>query len=250
MKSTFLLVVAVALFFGAAAGQADEQADAKALVDRAIKAMGGDAKLAKLGTASVKGKLTATPDGKDVTIDVDGLWQGMSQYRIDADVQVEGKQFKAVLVFNRDNAWIKKGDNTKDGPDGVLPFIQNIFYAGRMPQLLPALSDQPYKLAPFGEVLVGTQAATGLLISHPDRKDLRLFFDKTTGLPIKSEATVSEPMTNKEMTLEARYSDYKDFDGLKLCGTVTVKLDELEFKLELSEIKGTEKVDDSRFERP
>jgi hypothetical protein len=251
MKSSFLSVLAAGLMLGAGAGNADEQADVKALLDKAIKAMGGQAKLAKLGAAAVKAKLTGSPDGKDIILDLDGIWQGMSQYRIDADVQEGGNNFKVLLVFNSDKGWIKRDNNNpKDVPEGALPFIQNIFYAGRMPQLLPALSDQPYQLALLGEVMVGTQAAMGLSISHNDRKDVRLFFDKNTGLPIKSEVIVSEPKTNKEITVDVRYSDYKDFDGLKLCATVMATLDNREFKLELSEIKGVDKVDDSRFDRP
>ena len=131
-----------------------------------------------------------------------------------------------------------------------MPFIQNILYAGRLPQLLPAVSDQPYKRTLLGEVMVGTQAATGLLISHNDRKDVSLYFDKDNGLPVKSEVRLSEPQTNKELVIEYQYSNYKDFNGLKLCGTVMTKLDGQDFMLELSEIKGTEKVDDSRFDRP
>ena len=40
------------------------------------------------------------------------------------------------------------------------------------------------------------------------------------------------------------------FDGLKLCGKLTIKVDEMEFKMELSELKGVEKVDESQFDRP
>jgi hypothetical protein len=250
MKTPLLSVLAVGLLVGAGGGWADDQPDAKVLLDKAIKAMGGQAKLAKLATVSAKARITGSPGGQEITVDLDGNWQGMSQYRADADVQEGGKNFKGVLVFNGDKGWIKKGDNTRDAPEGVVPFIQNIFYAGRMPQLLPALSDKAYKLAPLGEVKVGTQAAMGLSISHKDRKDVSLFFDKDSGLPLKSEVRVSEPGDNKEITVEFHYSDYKDFDGVKLSGKVTIKVDDREFKMELSEIKGVEKVDDSQFDRP
>jgi len=250
MKSLLLSVLAIGLLLGARPGKADEQADIKTLLDKAIKAMGGQEKLAKLGTASAKGRLTGSPGGKDVTLELDGIWQGMNQYRIEADVQTGGNNFKGLLVFNGDMAWFKKGDDTKDAPEGVVPFMQNIFYAGRIPQLLPALSGEPYKLSLLGEVMVGTQAAKGILISHNERKDVSLYFDKETGLPIKSEVRVSEPQTNKELIVEYQYSNYKDFNGLKLCGTVMMKLDGQDFRLELSEVKGTERVDDSRFDRP
>jgi len=250
MKTPLLSVLAVGLLLAAGPGWADEQPEAKVLLDKAIKAMGGQAKLAKLGTVSAKAKLTGSPGGQEITIDIDGTWQGMSQYRANADVQEGGNNFKGVLVFNGDKGWIKKGDDTKDAPEGVVPFIQNIFYAGRMPQLLPALKDKAYKLTPLGEVKVGTQAAVGLSISHNDRKDVSLFFDKDNGLPIKSEVRVTGPRGDKEITVEFHYSDYKEFDGVKLCGQITIKLDDLEFKMELSEIKGVQKVDDSQFDRP
>src|SRR5438552_11847371 len=249
MKTPLLSVLAVGLLLAAGAGRADEQPDAKVLLDKAIKAMGGEAKLAKLGTVSAKAKITGSPGGQEITVELDGVWQGMSQYRADADVQEGGNNFKGVLVFNGDKGWIKKGDNTRDAPEGVARFIQNIFYAGRMPQLLPALRDKAYKLAPLGEVQVGTQAALGLSISHKDRKDVSLFFDKDNGLPIKSEVRVTEP-GGKEITVEFHYSDYKDFDGVKLCSKLTIKVDELEFKMELSELKGVEKVDAGQFDRP
>src|SRR5262249_6816105 len=153
MKPVLLSVLAFGLLLGAGPARADEQADVKAILDKAIKAMGGQEKLAKLNTASVKGRLTGSPDGKDVVLDMDSIWQGMSQYRIEAEVQVGGNKFKGVLVFNGNQAWNKKGDNTKDAPDDVPPFMQNIFYAGRIPQLLPVLSGELYKRALAGEVI-------------------------------------------------------------------------------------------------
>jgi len=250
MKSLLLSVLAIGLLLAARPGIADEQSDIKTLLEKAIKAMGGQEKLAKLSTASAKGRLTGSPGGKEVTLDLDGIWQGMAQYRIEADVQRDGNNFKGLLVFNGDTAWFKKGDDTKDAPEGVAPFMQNIFYAGRIPQLLPALAGEPFKLSLLADVMVGTQAAKGILISQNERKDVSLYFDKENGLPIKSEVRLTEPQTNKELIIEYQYSNYKDFNGLKLCGTVMMKLDGQDFMLELSEIKGTEKVDDSRFDRP
>ena len=90
----------------------------------------------------------------------------------------------------------------------------------------------------------------GLSISHPDRKDVSLFFDKDKGLPIKSEVRLTEPRSDKEITIEFQYSDYRDFDGVLLCGKIAFKADDKEFTMELSEIKAAPKVDDSQFDRP
>jgi hypothetical protein len=249
MKTPFLTVLAAGLLLGADGARADEQADAKALLDKAMKAMGGEAKLAKLSTASVKGKLTGSPGGQEITIDVDGTWQGMSQYRADADVQEGGQSFKGILVFNGTKGWLKKNCRTEEAPEGITTFVQNIFHAGRIPQLLPALTDKAYKLSHLGEIQIGDKAAVGLAISHKDRKDVSLFFDKATGLPAKSELRVTDPQ-GKEVTAAFNYSDYKDFDGVKLCSRIKIKIDEIEVTMELKEIKPLDKVDDSLFDKP
>jgi hypothetical protein len=249
VKTQSLTVLALCLVFAGPASRADDQADARALLDKAIKAMGGEAKLAKLGTASVKGKLTASEGGQNLEITLEGIWQGLQQYRADVEVQEGGTNFKGVLVFNGDKGWLKKMCNTEDAPPGVVPFIRNIFYAGRMPQLLPSLKDKAYTLSLLGEVKVGTEDAVGLSISHKDRKDVSLFFDKKTGLPLKSEIRLADPR-DKEITVEFHYRDYKDFDGLKLCGKIGIKLDNKDITMELSEIKSIEKVEDSQFDRP
>jgi hypothetical protein len=102
----------------------------------------------------------------------------------------------------------------------------------------------------LGEVKVGAKDALGLSISHKDRQDVSLFFDKDTGLPLKSEIRLTLPRENKEVTAEFHYSDYKDFNGIKLCGKIAVKADGKEFTLELSEIRAVDKVDDGQFEMP
>jgi hypothetical protein len=250
MKTPPFSIFAVGLVLGVAAGRADDQPDAKVLLDNAIKAMGGEQKLTKLHTVSAKGKITGSPEkGLEIRVEFDGTCQGMGQYRADLDVQGGATNHKGVLVLSGDKGWFKKDDKTEPAPEGVAPFIQNVFYAGRMPQLLLAFRDKAYKLSPVGEVQVGTQAAVGLSISHNDRKDVTLLFDKNTGLPVKSEVRLADPK-GKEIAVEFLYSDYKDFGGVKLSSKVAIKVDEAEFKLELSEIKGVDKVDGSQFARP
>ena len=71
------------------------------------------------------------------------------------------------------------------------------------------------------------------------------------GLPIKSEIRLTEPRRDNEQTIEYHFSDYKDFDGLKLCSKITIKLDDQhEFRLELGELKAVNKVPDDQFDMP
>jgi hypothetical protein len=229
--------------------QADDQAETKAAIDKAIKAMGGEAKLAKLQTGGAKGKATAQVDGQELTATLDASWQGLGQYRVESEALLNGMNIKATLVLNGDQGWLKHNDRTEDPPPGVLPFIQNLFYALRMPQMLPALKDKSFQLSPLGEVKVGDRPALGVLVVHKDRKDVRLLFDKETALPVKSEIGVTDPQ-GKEVTIEYWYSDYKELGGLKHPGKITIKGDGKEFAIEVSEVKALDKLEDSFFAKP
>jgi hypothetical protein len=249
MKTQLGAVLALGLLLGDSASRADEQAEAKALLDKAMKAMNGEAKLAKLHVASMKGKITGKEGGQEFTLSLDVTWQGPSQYRAEMDVQEGGKNTQGVVVLNGGKGWLKRGDQKVELPEPLVAFIQDVVHAGRMPQLLPALADKAYKPTLLAEGKVGTRAALGLLLSHKDRKDVSLFFDKENGLLLKSEVRLTDPR-GKEITVEYLYSDYKDFDGVKLCGKIAIKLDDKELTMELNEIKPVDKVDASQFDKP
>jgi hypothetical protein len=249
MKTQFVTGLAAALLVGAGAARADDQADAKALLDKAIKAMNGEGKLAKLSTASVKGKITGKDGDREIILVLDATWQGMSHYRADVDVSEGGRNFKGLMVIAGDKGWFKAMDRTEEAPAEILAFIQNILHAGRMPAVLPALKDKAYTPTVLAEVKVGDRPANGLLFSHKDRKDVSLYFDKENGLLLKSEVRLTDPRM-KEITMEYLYSDYKDFDGVKLCGKITFKIDDKDFAMELTEIKPVDKVDKAQFEKP
>src|SRR5262249_25464834 len=136
-----------------------------------------------------------------------------------------------------------------EAPAQAAAFIQNLFHAARMPVLLPGLADKAYTPTILAETKVGTRPALGVLLSHKDRKDVSLYFDKETGLLLKSEVRLTDP-SSKEVTFEFLYSDYKDFDGVKLCGKITFKVDDKDFTMEVNEIKPLEKVEASQFEKP
>ncbi|MFL5240488.1 MAG: hypothetical protein ACJ8FY_00110 [Gemmataceae bacterium] len=190
--------------------RADNQAESKPLLEKAIKEMGGDAKLAKLKSGSWKAKITGQEDGKEIVLTSEGLWQGRDQYKMDVEMQINGMTKKALLVINRENGWAQEGGNTKDAPKEILVFIKNVVYAMRVPQMLPSFSDKEFTLSPLGEVKVGDVEAAGLRIAHKDFKEVSLFFDKKSGLPNKAEITLTDP-GSREITIECFFSEYKEF---------------------------------------
>jgi hypothetical protein len=248
------ILLAAALGVGlAVAGllRADERADAEALLDKGIKALGGEANLTKFKAATWKGK------GKihlgDETDDFSGEWalQAPDQFRL--VLELTGKQgtVKQVRVLSGDKGWIKIDDmETNDMPRETLAEEKKAMHAHWVATLVP-LKDKLLKLGPLPEGKVGDRPAVGVKVTGPDGREFRLFLDKESGLPLKSEWQVKDPRSGKEITQEVTYADYKDVDGIKRAMKLTVQRDGKPFaEQEISDFKPLEKLDDKTFAKP
>jgi hypothetical protein len=232
----------------AAVARADEKDEAKAVIDKALKAMGGEAKVAKLKAGTWKATLTASEGGNDVSVVSDGTWQGKDQYHINGEATFGGRTESAMFVINGDKGWGKHNDRVDEAKD-ELPLIKNGLYAMRAPQLLPEFKGKDSKLSHLGEVKVNDKPAVGVSVAHKDFKDISVFFDTESGLPVKTEIHLTDPR-GKEITVEFFYSDYKEMEGIKHPTKLLIKFDNKEAKMEVSEIKAKDKVDDSEFAKP
>ena len=225
--------------------------DAKALVAKAIKVSGGEAKVAPLKAGACKAKANFQEGGQQINATLDVAWNGWDQYRMTIAADFGGMAKNMLVVINGDQGWAKDTDNNqvKPAPKEAVPLITGMLYAMRMPHTLPALLDKEMKLAPLGEIKIGDRAALGVTVTHKDRKDVSLYFDKENGLPVKSEIRLTDP-NGKEMTFEFMYHDYKENNGLKHCTRINVKADGKDFALELSELKAQGKVEAGLFAAP
>jgi hypothetical protein len=228
--------------------RAEEKDEAKAVVDKALKAMGGEAKVAKLKAGTWKAKLTASEGGNDVSVATEGTWQGLSQYHINAEATFDGRTEAVTLVINGDKGWAKKREAIDEAKE-ELPLVKNGLYAMRAPQLLAEFKGKEFKLSHLGEVKVNDKAAVGVSVAHKDFKDISVFFDKDDGLPVKCEIHLTDPR-GKEITVEFFYSEFKEMDGVKHPTKMLIKFDNKEATMEVSEIKTKDKVDDSEFAKP
>lgn len=242
--------VCLALAIGGAV-RADGEKEAKALIDKAIKAAGGEEKLAKLTTAAMKGKITPADNNKQSVILMEGSVQGLDKCRFDAEVQENGRTMKVLLVINGDQAWAKHDDGAREAPEEIRQALKQSVYALRLAQTLVPLKDKAYKLSPLGEVKVGDRPAVGVQISHKDTPDVNLWLDKETGLPLKCEMRCKIERGGQDVPCEFLFADYKDMGGVKHFTKVTMNADgKKHLEAEISEVKPQDKVDDKEFAKP
>jgi hypothetical protein len=231
-------------------GYAQDQPELNTVIDKAIKAMGGEEKVAKLRTMSWKGKAEFRSGDNTFNLMHEGSVHALDKYRVDAEVQAGGQSRKLLMVLSGDKCWEKENDaGTREIPKEQQAFRKDSLFAVRACQLLPSLRGKAFKLTPLGEVKIGDRQAVGMVIAHKDHTDLNVFFDKENGLPLKSEARLSMP-GGQEITVEYHFSDYKEFEAIKHFSKITIKVDGKEYVTELTEITVQDKLEDGLFGRP
>jgi hypothetical protein len=231
--------------------RADDQADLRKVIDKAIKAHGGEANLTKFkaSTFKMKGKFYGMGDG----IEFMGQWaiQLPKQISVQINFEVQGMQFKFAQVVNGDKGWTHLMDETKGMDDDELKEAKEGLYASQVERLVP-LSQKGFKLAPLGDAKVDGKAAVGVRVSHEGHRDISLFFDKESGLLLKSERVVKDQMAGgKEVTETAVYSEYKAVDGLQHPYKIIIQRDGNKYvEAETTEFKPAEKLDEDMFAKP
>jgi hypothetical protein len=247
----FLLTALAIMFVGATANlvRADDT-EPSGVLDKAIKAMGGEEKLKKIDAFTWKSKVAITFNENTNQFTSHSTLQGLDHYRGEFEGEFGGNPFKGVTVLNGDKGWRKFGDNKMDLDGDALANEKRQVYLQAIPSLLLPLKGKGFKLASAGEEKVGNKPAAGIKVTAPDGKDFTLYFDKESGLPVKLVATVVG-FGGDEFTQETTYKDYKDFDGIKKATKADSKRNGEDFvKSEVTEFKVLDKIDPKAFSEP
>ena len=229
--------------------RADEK-DATATIDKAIKALGGEEKLAKAQAVSWKQKATVTINGNDSEMSFDSILKGLDHYRSEFKGHFNENDFVGLTIVKGDKGWVKFGDMEHDMEGEELANEKRRIYLAIVPVTVLPLKGKEFKTEAAGEEKIGEKPAAVVKVTGPDGKDFKLYFDKDSGLPVKMLAHVAG-FVGDEFDQETTFSDYKEIDGIKKAMKVDSKRDgEKFFNMQVTEFKVLDKVDDKTFEKP
>jgi hypothetical protein len=247
---TSRIVAALVMLAFAAPGGADVQPEVRAVLDKAITALGGNEKLARFHAVSWKGKANLQIGGQEIALVHEGTSSGIDKYRLELELTVGGMSNKVAAAINGDKSWAR-GNNEPPAelPKEIADFVKDGMHGIRIVHLLPTFKNKDYQLTHLGELKVGDRTAIGIKATRKDRRDVNMFFDKDTGLPIKTDVGLTTP-DNMETNVEYHFAEFKDFAGVKHFTKITFKVNDQEYVAELTEVKPEEKVEDSIFEKP
>ena len=248
---TILYSTLFLLFVGGLSSSLRAADDAKAIVDKAMSAMGGEAKFAAAKGFTWKTKGTLRFGDNESAFTAEATLAGLDRYRSQFGGDFNGNQFQVVVVLNGDHAWRKFGDNAMEITGDDLANEKRTVYLQTIPAgLLLPLKSKDFQLESAGEEKVGDADAAVIKVTGPDKKDFKLYFDKTTNLPVKAVATV-RGFDGQEFTQETIYSKFKDFGGIKKATKHEAKRDGNTFlEAEITEFKALDQVDAETFAEP
>ena len=244
MRRSWCLWSAVVLgLLSAGLVQSGDADKARAIVDRAIKAVGGEdlVKKHQAATFKEKGMYYGMGDGLPYTGNYAFQWP--NKFRM----EIEGV---FIIVVDGDKGWMKAGD-TREMSKEELTQQRYDRKAGYITTLLP-LKNKAFQLSVLDEAQVDSKAAQVVKVSRQDFPEVKLFFDKDSGRLVKSEyRTKAQEEANKEVAQEAFYQGYRDVEGLQVPAKLVIKRDgKLYIEAENFDVKSHGKLDAKVFAMP
>jgi hypothetical protein len=230
----------------AGTGTARYEDRAKAIIDKAAKAMGGEKNLenAEAFTWKVQGQLISNGNPTDFSSQV--TVKGLDQLRR----EFGNDRFKMLIVIEADRGWRRVRNQSIAITGGDLANEKRTLYLQAVPIRLTLLRRSGFKYEAAADQNVGDRVAEVLKATGPDGKEFTLYFDKQSGLPVKEVATLTDAQ-GVEYAIEVTFDAYKEFDGIKKATKLEVRRDgEIVQKLEVTEFKILKEVDPQTFSEP
>ncbi len=249
MRRLIVCLAVVGSLWCAQASRAQDEA--RALVERGIKAQGGPEALAKVKVmrSVTEGTAAFIPNLPESPVTVEEFYSRPDKFKSVITMKANNMEVSFSQVINGDDAWMVINGMVIDLPPDALAEIKSQAHTDMVTSL--SFLDKPgVKLSLAGEQDVEGKPAAGVLVKLEGQRDVTLYFDKESGLLVKAVFKTMVPMVG-EATQEIFWSEYQEQDGVKYASKIQVRqngrkvLDGKVTKVEL-----LEKIDDKEFARP
>jgi hypothetical protein len=239
-------------FLAAPARAVEPDAEARAVVEKAVKAMGGADKLAKLPATTLKSKGALVFNGQRFEYADEWEFQSPDRFRWNLTILTKDNQLPLAFGLTDKTSWTQVGTGkARDRNEDESRMLRVDCRAVLLAHYPPALLEKGTELKSLGELKINDRAAVGLKVSRKGWPDADLFFDKETYLPVKMETRFKEGKDMPEVAHIVTFGEYKEADGVKHFTRLKIHRDDtLILDMEITEVKRLDKIDDSRFAKP
>ena len=201
----------------------DAADDATAIIDKAIIALGGEAKLAKATALKWKAEGKLIIEDNENNFSIRYITQGIDHAKVNFEGEINGNEIKGGTVLDGNKGWRTFGETNALDVDAVDNEKRNV-YLQIVPITLVPVKGNGFKIEASGESKVNDKPASVVKVTGPDGRTCKISFDKESGLPVQMEATVVG-FGGDDYEQVTQFKDYKDFDGIKKATKVEAKRD-------------------------
>jgi hypothetical protein len=221
-----MLLIALAVGLGARGLTAwAEEPRPEEIVDKAIRAHGGEEKLAGL-TAFTSKVRTAYPDA--ATWDAEIAVQLPGRYRAERTTSSGGKSRTTLIVIDGDQGWMKTNALVTPYPKAFIAsfFKYTIPYEGprSVLRLRARQRNASCQFTTTGEGTVEGRPAVGLRMKLEGGPEATWYFDKETGLLLQ-EVERTKRFEGEDDVVETIYGDYQTVGGFPMARKETSRRD-------------------------
>jgi len=228
----------------------DSAASANAIIDKAVRALGGAEKLGKIGAITWKTKGTIAFGGNESPVVTQWALQGLDHFRHEFEVAFGGNKIKGLNVVAGDSGWRRFGDNQMDLNKDAVAYLKRHAYLAMIQIKVLPLKSPLFRVEAIGEEKINGKPAPGIQAIGPDGKDFKLYFDKDTGLPLRQVARVFD-FDGKEYLQETTFGDYKEMGGIKKATEIKLTRDGERFQEhQLIDFQILDNIDPKKFGKP
>jgi hypothetical protein len=213
MRTPMRLAVAVLLTVVGRSG-AGEREDALALIEAGIKAHGGAAALEKTINSVRKGTGTLAVFGADQPFENELITSLPDRFRLTVETGTDKTRQRIVVGFTGDKGWQDTGASVGDLSPERVAELREEAHVLEVRTLVPLRKEGAYVLASLPDDKVNAAPSAGIRVGKKGYGDLKLYFDKNSGLLVKIARHGKEG--GLEVDKDYLYSDFKVFDAVKV----------------------------------
>jgi hypothetical protein len=203
-----------ALFLVSEAGPIGAAEEPRAVIERALKAMGRSEDTKQQVAVRMKIKGVMHVNGlTDQTIKIKGeLFEFGPRSRVRFDLDLVGTKIQAVVVLDGERSWREIGGQFQKFTPEEIASLRASRHQDRVTGLTALLSDKAFTLTLLPEGRVERRPARVVRVSYKDEPDTDLYFDRETGLLVQYVYRARTPGDEKVTLHETQLSDYREPD--------------------------------------
>jgi hypothetical protein len=225
---------------------------ARDVVQRAVEAHGGEAKLEKTLTGRIKGSIDAKVGDIALSARLVETFQLPSQYKRSIDGEVAGKKEHMEYAFTEGRGWLMRNGEPAKELSGKELSLESHWHT--MPVLLTRFLRNGSELTRVSEIVADGKTLVGVGIVKGQMKT-ELFFDRATGLLDRAKRGISlpiiagDPAGNQDG--EVVYSDYREVAGVKYPMKVHATAgSKMFFDVRIFSVQFLDRIDPAEFKKP